>query len=52
MLLALTSAKRQSDLHALDLAFMQFLPEGVGRGENDIKDSLVLRMLCMCTWLS
>ena len=29
MLLALTSAKRQSDLHALDLAFMQFLPEGV-----------------------
>ena len=29
MLLALTSAKRQSDLHALDLAFMQFVPEGV-----------------------
>ena len=29
MLLALTSAKRQSDLHALDLAFMQYLPEGV-----------------------
>lgn len=29
MLLALTSAKRQSDLHALDLAFMQFRPEGV-----------------------
>ena len=28
-LLALTSAKRQSDLHALDLAFVQFLPEGV-----------------------
>ena len=29
MLLALSSAKRQSDLHALDLAFMQYLPEGV-----------------------
>ena len=29
MLLVLTSAKRQSDLHALDLAFMQYLPEGV-----------------------
>ena len=29
MLLALTSAKRQSDLRALDLAFMQYLPEGV-----------------------
>lgn len=29
MLLALTSAKRQSDLHALDLTFVQFLPEGV-----------------------
>ena len=27
MLFALTSAKRQSDLHALDLAFVQFLPE-------------------------
>lgn len=29
MLLALTSAKRQSDLHAIDLAFMRSLPEGV-----------------------
>jgi len=30
MLLALVpSAKRQSDLHALDLTFMQYLPEGV-----------------------
>ena len=29
MSLALSSAKRQSDLHALDLAFMQYLPEGV-----------------------
>ena len=29
MSLALTSAKQQSDLHALDLAFVQFLPEGV-----------------------
>ena len=29
MLFALTSAKRQFDLHALDLAFVQFLPEGV-----------------------
>lgn len=29
MLLALSSAKRQSDLHALDLTFMQYLPEGV-----------------------
>lgn len=29
MLLALTSAKRQSDLHALDLTFVQFLTEGV-----------------------
>ena len=29
MLPALTSAKRQSNLHALDLAFVQFLPEGV-----------------------
>lgn len=29
MLLALTSAKQQSDLHALDLAFVQFLPEGI-----------------------
>jgi hypothetical protein len=29
MLLALTSAKRQSDLHAIDLAFMKSLPEGV-----------------------
>ena len=28
MLLALTSAKRQSDLHALDLAFVQSLPDG------------------------
>ena len=29
MLLALTSATRQSDLHALDLTFVQFLPQGV-----------------------
>ena len=29
ILLALTSAKRQSDLRSLDLAFVQFLPEGV-----------------------
>lgn len=29
MLLALTSAKWQLDLHALELAFVQFLPEGV-----------------------
>ena len=29
MLFALSSVKRQSDLHALDLAFMQYLPEGV-----------------------
>ena len=29
MLLALTSAMRQSDLHALDLTFVQFLPQGV-----------------------
>lgn len=29
MLLALTSAKRQSDLHAINLQFMRSLPEGV-----------------------
>ncbi|PFX12724.1 hypothetical protein AWC38_SpisGene23265 [Stylophora pistillata] len=29
ILLALISAKQQSDLHALDLEFVQFLPEGV-----------------------
>ena len=29
MLLDLLSAKRQSDVHASDLAFMQYLPEGV-----------------------
>ena len=29
MLLALTSAKRKSDVHTLDLAIVQFLPEGV-----------------------